>query len=302
MASTASGSCFAHSPDTLIHYRTHGCGPVHVVFIHGFAAALTTWDDLAPLFPPDRFTLYLIDLKGFGFSSKPRCGSYSLEEQAAVVTAFIKAQGLRQVVLAGHSLGGGIALLVALRAGERGDDGLIGRLVLLDCAAYPQRLPRFMRLLRVPVLARLGMALIPVRLIVKATLRAVFEDPAAITAERILRYETCFGRRGIARVLIRTVRELSRTDASTVIQRYGAIDIPALIIWGENDRIVRPAQGRRLAEDLPSARLAVIGTCGHNPHEEQPLRTYELMREFIEQEEEKGEGAGTAQRGRWPAQ
>lgn len=302
MSSTSSGSFFTYSPDTSIHYRIHGRGPVSVVFIHGFAAALSTWDDLAPLFPPDRFTLYLIDLKGFGFSSKPRRGSYSLEEQAAVVTAFITVQGLRQLVLTGHSLGGGIALLVALRAGERGDDGLIDRLILLDCAAYPQRLPRFMRLLGVPVLARLGMALIPVRLIVTRTLRAVFQDPAAITAERIRRYETCFGRRGIARVLIRTVRELSRTDVSAVIQRYGEIAIRALIIWGENDRIVRPTQGRRLVDALPSARLAVIGDCGHNPHEEQPLRTYELIREFIEEGEDKGEGVNAAQTSQCPAQ
>lgn len=286
MASDAE-STFTYSPDTRIRYRTHGRGPVAVVFIHGFAAALTTWDDLVPLFPHDGFTLYLMDLKGFGHSSKPWRGAYSLEEQAAVATAFIKSLGLRNVVLAGHSLGGGIALLAALRAEERGDEGLIGRLILLDCAAYPQRLPRFMRLLRVPVLARIGMAVIPVRLIVMATLRKVFENQAAITEERIRRYETCFGRKGTARVLIRTVQEISRTDVESITRRYGEIRRPTLIIWGEKDRIVRPAQGRRLAETLPSARLAVIGGCGHNPHEERPTETYTLMREFMEESEER---------------
>lgn len=272
---------FTHSADTVIRYRIRGNGPTPLVFIHGFAAALTTWDDIAPLFPPERFTLYLFDLKGFGFSSKPRRGSYAPEEQADVLLSFLKGLAIDGATLVGHSLGGGIALLAVLRARDLGMNQLISRLILIDGAAYPQRLPRFMRWLNLPLIGRLGMALVPLRTLVVASLRAVFHDERAITPERIERYETCFGRRGMARVLIRTVRELDRDGYRGTIDRFRELTVPTLVIWGSEDRIIRLANGRRLQREIPGARLAIIPACGHNPHEERPRETYGAIADFL---------------------
>ncbi|RNC73161.1 MAG: alpha/beta hydrolase [Desulfuromonadales bacterium] len=274
---------FDHAPGVRIRYRITGHGPISVLFLHGFAAALTTWDDLVPLLPTERYTIHRLDLKGFGFSSKHRSGSYALEEQAAVVKAYLEAAGLHHVVLAGHSLGGGIALLVALNAIGRENHTLVSRLILIDCAAYPQRLPRFMRWLRVPLLARLGMALVPVRTVVRLTLDKVFHNKSAITPERIRRYETCFGRRGMARVLIRSARAIDPARYGAAAARYGEISMPTLIIWGSEDRIIRPSLGRRLQKEIPGARLTVIEGCGHNPHEERPVETSAAMVAFLEE-------------------
>ena len=272
---------FAYGPGIDISYRIVGHGPVPIAFIHGFAAALTTWDDIAPLFPAERFTLYLLDLKGFGFSSKPRAGSYSIEEQAVVTAAFLKARGLSRVILAGHSLGGAIALLVTLQARDRGDTDLVSRLVLMAPSAYPQKLPRLMGWLRVPLLARVGMALIPVRTIVRYTLARVFHDKGAITPERIRRYEGCFGRRGMAGVLIRSARAIDPDSYGAITVRYREINVPTLILWGREDRIVRLSQGEKLLGDLPDARLVVVDGCGHNPHEERPGETLAAIMEFL---------------------
>uniref|UniRef100_A0A831XEH0 Alpha/beta hydrolase n=1 Tax=Geobacter metallireducens TaxID=28232 RepID=A0A831XEH0_GEOME len=276
---------FTHAPGVDISYRVAGHGPVPVVFIHGFAAALTTWDDMAPLLPPERFTLHLLDLKGFGFSSKPRAGSYAIEEQASVTAAFLKARGLSRVVLVGHSLGGAIALLATLQARDRGETDLVSRLILIAPSAYPQKLPRLMRLLTIPLLARAGMAIIPVRTIVRHTLARVFHDKGAITPERIRRYETCFGRRGMAGVLIRSARSINPDSYGAITSRYREIGVPTLIIWGSEDRIVGIGQGKRLAGEMPAARLTVIEGCGHNPHEERPRETAAAIREFLEKEE-----------------
>lgn len=277
---------FTYAPDVDISYCIVGHGPVPVVFIHGFAAALTTWDDIAPLFPPERFTLHLLDLKGFGFSSKPRTGSYAIEEQAAVTAAFLKARGVSRVILAGHSLGGAIALLVTLQAGDRGETDLVSHLILISPSAYPQKLPRLMGWLTIPLLARIGMALIPVRAIVRYTLDRVFHDKSAITPERIRRYERCFGRRGMAGVLIRSARAIDPDSYEAITVRYRELGAPTLIIWGSEDRIVRISQGKRLAEEMPDARLAVIGGCGHNPHEERPRDTFRAIMEFLGNGEE----------------
>jgi pimeloyl-ACP methyl ester carboxylesterase len=269
---------FHFSPNVAINYRVQGHGPTVLVFLHGFAAALTTWDDLAPLFPAERFTLYLLDLKGFGFSSKPRDRRYRPEDQAAVVAAFLEAQRLRDVVLVGHSLGGGIALLACLRtATER-----IGRLILIDCTAYPQRLPRLFHILRTPLLNRLLLRVVPLRTIVRHTLSHVYHDPASMTPERIERYATCFGRKGIASVFIATVRELHPRAYADIIARYPTIAVPTLIIWGEEDRIIAPRLGERLAGAIPGARLVTVPACGHNPHEERASETFAAIAAFLD--------------------
>jgi pimeloyl-ACP methyl ester carboxylesterase len=52
--------------------------------------------------------------------------------------------------------------------------------------------------------------------------------------------------------------------------RLHRIGIPALVLWGEADRIVAPEYGRSFAAALPNARFAVIESAGHFPHLEQP--------------------------------
>ena len=276
---------FLYAPNVAINYQVRGHGPTVLVFLHGFAAALTTWDDLRDLFPVDRFTLYLLDLKGFGFSSKPDDGRYGLEDQAAIVTAFLEWKGLGNVVLVGHSLGGGIALITLLRAAAAGNTELIGRLVLIDSAAYPQRLPRLFRLLRLPLVGRFLLESVPVRWIVRLNLAFVYHDRSTMSAERIDRYVTCFSRKGISAVFIRTARQLQPATYADYIARYRTIALPTLVVWGDDDRVVAPVHGERLAREIPGARLIIISACGHNPHEERPHETYAAICSFLEETE-----------------
>ncbi len=272
---------FSYSSTVKISYERHGRGPTPVVFLHGFAAALTTWHDLLPFFSEMEHTLYLLDLKGFGFSSKPRDRRYTMEEQAAIVAAFLEWRGLTNVVLVGHSLGGGIALLAYMQAGGEGKANPIGRLVLIAPAAYPQRLPRIMRWLRNPLLGWSILHLLPLRFMVRYTLQHVFYDHRAITEERIARYMTCFGRRGIGYVFIATCRQLVPERYVHLPGRYPEIVAPTLIIWGEHDRIIRPRHGEMLRAAIPGSQLKIISGCGHIPHEERPAETYGAMEEFI---------------------
>ena len=270
---------FHYSPDVAINYRVEGRGPTPVVFLHGFAAALTTWDDIAPLFPADRFTLYLLDLKGFGFSSKPRDGRYRPEDQAKVVAAFLEGQRLEGTVLIGHSLGGAIALLVLL--GARMQPGRIGRLILVAPAAFPQPLLPVMSRLRRPLLGAAILHLIPLRLMVRFTLARVFHDQSVVTPERVRRYMTCFGSRGMAYVLQESCRAIVPEHYVDLPRLYPTIDLPVLIVWGERDRIIDPRCGERLAAEIPGARLVVIPGCGHNPHEERPRETFAALTAFL---------------------
>jgi pimeloyl-ACP methyl ester carboxylesterase len=60
------------------------------------------------------------------------------------------------------------------------------------------------------------------------------------------------------------------------------IALPTLVLWGERDGIVKPDYGRAYAERIPGARFKMIANAGHYPHLEQPERTAEQVRAFID--------------------
>ena len=280
--SNSSRNEFHYSDGVVISYEVQGHGGTPLVFLHGFAAALTTWNDIRPLFPPDRFRLYLLDLKGFGFSTKPHDDRYAPEDQAAIVTAFLKALHLRHAVLIGHSLGGGIALLACLEKSEQERES-IERLVLIDCAAYQQPLPPIMRWLAVRPLGWCILHLLPLRFMVRFTLEQIMRNRSAITPERIARYMACFGGKGIAGVFITTCRQLIPENYAAMADRFKTVTRPTLIIWGREDPLIDASLGIRLHGDIPGSRLVIIESCGHVPQEERPAETFAAIAEFLEE-------------------
>jgi len=264
-----------------IHYKTGGNGHHTLLFLHGFATSHTTWDEIVPLIPEDRFRIILMDMKGFGLSDKPRDGAYSIEEQSRLVRAFISWKALESVTVIGHSLGGGVALNAFLQLREEKETTAIKSIVVMDCAAYPQRLPKFFRRLKMPVIGPLMIRIIPARIMVQRTMEKVFYDQSAITSERFERYIRYFRGKGLAYTMRATVKCIHPENYTNIGEEYRKISIPVQIIWGENDLVVKPKIGIRLHEDMPGSRLTIIERCGHNPHEEKPLETYAVMEEFL---------------------
>ena len=275
---------FQYNGSIAIHYKVVGRGPVPIVFLHGFASAHDTWLDLAAMFPADGFTLYLLDLKGFGLSAKPRDGAYSVRDQAAVVGDFIRELGLRQVNLIGHSMGGTIALRVCLDGQRDKEPFAVRKLVLIDCAAYPQKLPKFFRRLRSPVLGPLLLHLIPARRMARMTLEKVFCSPA-VTPERITRYARYFCGRGVSYALRATVKGIDPAEYARAGESYGTLSVPTLIIWGMEDRITKPKNGYRLHGDIPGSQLKIFRNCGHSPQEERPRETCAAILAFLDNEQ-----------------
>jgi len=80
---------------------------------------------------------------------------------------------------------------------------------------------------------------------------------------------------------IALVRSLDFRILSRYDQRLPAIDIPTLLIWGEEDPWVRLPVGRRLDRDLPHSTLRIIPHCGHAPQEELPEETAGLIIDWL---------------------
>lgn len=269
-----SGS-FAFGPDDFLHYRVHGSGSRHLLFLHGFAASLQSWDDLIPLFPDDEFTLHRLDLKGHGGSCKRARGDYSASHNARMVTAYVRSRTTGPVTIIAHSYGGVVALLAAMEQTQ------ISGLILIGVPAFPQQMPRFMNILGKPLIGPLLMTALSARYIARRGLESAFHRRELITAGHIHRYTACYRDYPSARGLARTVRQMIPDDHARIIGRYRNLTLPVLLLWGEHDRIVPISQSEKLQAELPASRLVILPDCGHNPHEEQPVATYAVIRDFL---------------------
>lgn len=270
-----------HLPDgSWLGYQAHGHGLCQLVLLHGFAANMGTWHDIVPLFPADRYTLHLLDFPAHGSASRGPRHDYSIPAQAERVASFLETRGLHRVTLVGHSMGGAIALALAIHYLELGIQR-VSRLVLIDTPAYPQPLPQFIDLVSLPLLGPLTLSLLPPTTIARHGLQAVLSDHNLITAERIERYAATFRIPGTARALSLCARQLLPPNAIRLTNAYQHLQQPTLLLWGEQDRIVRPSHGERLAHDLPAATFQAVPLCGHNPHEDNPQQCLEIIEHFF---------------------
>lgn len=261
-----------------LSYETAGAGKP-LLMIHGFGANLCTWRFVAPPLAGTRRVI-LLDLMGSGQSDKPGDRSYGPRDHARLVVALIDALGLTKLTLAGHSMGGGIALLTAVLLSQAGDHRL-ERLVLVNSIAYPQKLPPFVALLRAPLLGRMAMRLTPATLAARLVLREAYSRADRVSRETVEAYAQPLRDPRAKRALVSTAEEIVPSDFHEIQQAYQRIAVPTLVVWGDHDRIVPIYNGQRLARELPNARLAVIPDCGHIPPEEQSAAFLSLLQEFI---------------------
>lgn len=197
-----------------------------------------------------------LDLPGHGATPGP--GRRSVDDYAAWVMDFLAAGPVRPVLL-GHSLGGAIALSVALARPE-----LLSGLVLWGTGARLRVLPA--------ILEGLAQDFGPtVELLVDLAYA-----PATPPAIKDL------GRQAMAAtpppVLWGDYYSCHHFD---VMERLGQIALPCLVVSGERDRLTPPKYSQFLASRLPGAQLALVPRAGHMLHQEEPLAAAQVLRGFL---------------------
>jgi pimeloyl-ACP methyl ester carboxylesterase len=264
---------YQYSKDVSINYEIHGQGKP-IVFLHGFGASLETWRDITPLLATD-YTLYLLDMKGFGRSSKPKDHHYRADDQADIIRGFLRTIVKEPAALAGNSFGGGVALKTYIGA----SDPQVSELILIDAAAYPQRLPLFIAVLRWPILNRLFLQL-PATWRTRVVLNLAFYDHRKITKERVKRHAQFLDLPGSHAAQIDTAKQLLPENFNDFLRQLGGIQARALILWGGHDKIIPVQNAERFHRDLTNSTL-IIMDMGHVPQEEAPERTAEAIKNFL---------------------
>jgi pimeloyl-ACP methyl ester carboxylesterase len=277
VAEEAKANTYNHQ-GVAIHFKDIGRGRP-IVFIHGFGASIDTWrfivDDLK-----DDYRLVLLDLKGHGYSDRPRDSRYSLADHAAAVLGLMDHLGLSNAVLVGHSLGSAIALLVALRAQETSAGKVSGTIVIAG-SLNPEQLPVFLRLLRFPVFGWLVMKLTTASFRTRLALRKSVYDKERITDSWIELYAKYQRMPGTDYALLTTAEQMVPHDASQLKDEVRKLKVPVLNILGEHDEVISKESGEGVCKVLPQCSMAIVDGVGHIPHEEKPENVIPLLKDFI---------------------
>lgn len=260
-----------------IHYVEKGEGRP-ILFIHGLGAQLHQFR--APLFGRlEGFRLIAIDRPGSGYSVRAPGASGRLSEQARVVRGFIEALGLERPLVVGHSLGGAVALALAIEHPEA-----VSGLALLSPHTHHTRKvsPEFAPLyIRSPLkrwLVAQTVAVPASQKLAAQTLAYVFgpqEAPDDYMTEGGgqlgLRPSHFFGASTDIVDLI--------DDDTPVESRYGEIGVPVGILFGTADRVLdHRVHGTEMVDRIPGLDLELAEGVGHMPQFAEPERTAAFIR------------------------
>jgi pimeloyl-ACP methyl ester carboxylesterase len=226
-----------------VHFLVGGNGRP-LLLIHGLGSRAEDWANLIPQLIDSGHRVYAMDLLGYGQSAQPRDAEYSISQQADMVEGFLDSQHLDQVDMAGWSMGGWIAMKVALHQPER-----IRRLVLLDSAGLRFKLdfdPSLFQPASPNDVANLEQLLIP--------------HPRPLP--RFLAMAMLRKGDHVGWVVRRSVQSML-TGQDLVDGKLGALTMPVLIGWGDQDRLIPISVAYQLHHEILQSVLDIYAGCGH---------------------------------------
>lgn len=243
-----------------------------VVLLHGFDSSCLEWRCVYPLLEEARAESWAIDILGWGFSDLEQLPTCDVASKRNHLYQFWKSYIKRPMILVGPSLGAAVAVDFAVNHPEA-----VCKLVLIDASVYARGLGG---LAKMPVIiAKTGLALlksIPLRLYVN---KLVFRN---------IPLTTSFDWMNIGRLhcLMPWWRDATLSFMASggynVTSQLKQVRQRTLIIWGEDDQIIRYKLAYMLYSELQDAILNPISGCGHIPHVEKPSAVANLILKFVQ--------------------
>ena len=242
-----------------------GEGPP-VVFIHGFGGDLYNWQFNQEALAESRVT-YALDLPGHGGSTKDLgSGHVHVGALAAAVIDFLDAKEIAKAHLVGHSLGGAVALDLALNHPERVASATLVCSAALGPEINMDYIDGFMQAKR--------------RKQLQPVLEMLVADPAMVSREMIeevLRYKRLDG---VEAALNRIAGDnfAGGRQALELTGRLSELTVPVQVIWGKQDRILPVSHAKGLPASLP---VTVLDGAGHMVHMEKAAEVNQKLLAFI---------------------
>jgi pimeloyl-ACP methyl ester carboxylesterase len=255
--------------DWSFRYHLSGRGP-YLLLLHGLGANLFCWRWIIPILNR-KFTVVAIDLPGFGQSSKPVTARYGLDDQVERLKDALAGLGISQTYAVGNSMGGNIALWLALKF-----PSLIKGVCVIAPATSPRLVP--LRLYRWAFAAR-PLSLILTRSAMRWAHRRTVSRRERVSEDRI---EETFRTYGRQKEAVRSF--MLATEAIRDPRLPGALSAlksPVLILWGSLDKLVPRRVIGELRKTLPGAESIEHDGGGHHLQEDEPEWVSEKISTFF---------------------
>jgi 2-hydroxymuconate-semialdehyde hydrolase len=255
-------------------------GAPPVVLLHGMPTNALLWRRIGPTLSAEGFRAFAPDLLGYGKSGDPTSGRFGIVDQARYVHQFLVAIGLRDVVVVGHDIGGGVAQHLAISHPE-----LVMGSILVNTTAERNWPAWPIHLLGTrPFNLASGVVdmLFGFERVMGWGLKSAMHHPIRLTPPAVAAYTAPFANRGGLSHLARLARDLTARDTIGLAPKLAALGTPSLVLWGREDPYLKIESGRQFASAL-HANLIAIDDCSHLVPEECPFALAEQMLPFLKE-------------------
>ncbi|MEE4276935.1 MAG: alpha/beta fold hydrolase BchO [Halieaceae bacterium] len=246
------------------HVQLRGRGP-KVLLLHGTGASSHSWIPVARMLE-DRFTVLAPDLPGQGYTQLAPPSQCSLPGMARSIGALLRELDFVPRLIAGHSAGAAVAASVCLlgACNPAAVVSINGALLPFGRAAAPV----FSRAARLLAAAPVFPQLVALHAVPRKPVERMLRQTGSATPPEMIR---CYRRLlGSSRHVAGTLRMMASWDLAQLEKNLDRLEPALVLLVGEGDRVVDPAQARELHARLPESRLETVAGLGHLGHEEAP--------------------------------
>ncbi|AFZ45432.1 alpha/beta hydrolase fold protein [Halothece sp. PCC 7418] len=258
-----------------------------LILVHGFGAAIAHWRyNLAVL--SETHTVYAIDLLGFGASRKAAT-EYSIEFWAEQLYQFWSVVIGSPAILMGNSLGSLVSLTASAHYPEMAQ-GLI-LINLPDVSARSEMLPPPVQkvvsgiesLFSAPWLLRGLFPILRSRSVIRRWAKIAYPKGSALDEDLVEILSTPPQDEGAADAFVALVKSALNPRFGTAVKDLlPHLQIPILLLWGEQDRMIPPGLARSFVNLNPNLELVMLPELGHCPHDESPQQFHRVILPWLE--------------------
>ena len=253
----------------ILHYESFGRGQP-VIVLHGWINSWAVWRDLLLTLPKrGRYRVYALDFWGFGDSAKggtDTAASFQINSYVEMVNQFMDSLGIMEAPIFGHSMGGTVALQVALSHPER-----VNKVAVVGSPIVGSSLNHFLRLAGYGSIAKIVWRY-PV------ILRTIMLILLAQDSQKVKAMISRDVQRTTMESFFRSIGDLRDTDLR---EQLPNLNIPALGIYGVKDNIVSPKNAKLLKQGVQNVEVSMMQHSRHFPMTDEPDAFIDAVTHFL---------------------
>jgi pimeloyl-ACP methyl ester carboxylesterase len=253
----------------IVHYEAYGRGRP-VILLHGWINSWGVWQDvMIDLAENGRYKVYALDFWGFGESGKENTPPFKVESYVQMVDQFMEILGIERAPILGHSMGGTVALGVALNYPQR-----VTKIGAVGSPIQGRSLNFFLRM-AARDWVQLAQSLPSITHLIVTTLVRINTAGDSMRVRKMLLHDVD---KTSMESFFRSIGDLRRTDLS---ERLDQLATPVLGVYGQHDNIVDPHQVELLAQKVPGSQTVVLSRSRHFPMLDEPEEFNAAVRQFL---------------------